>query len=155
MKAVQEVIGKFNRNELDTLQKGGNVTIHVDDTDFTLTPEDVEVERNVHEGMVAANSQKITIALDTTLTDELLLEGIAREIVNKINTMRRDKHLDVVDRIHVKMKATDRVKQCFAVFGDSIKNEILALTVDFGDYKGEELDLNGELTIIQIEKANR
>lgn len=155
MRAAQEAIGKFDHVQLETLQKGGNVTIQVEGVDIILTPEDVEVERIVHEGMIAANSEAITIALDTKLTDELLLEGLAREIVNKINTMRRDHHYDVVDRVHVKMKTTDRVQECFRVYGDSIKHEILALSISFGDYAGEEWDLNGELTAITLEKAQK
>jgi isoleucyl-tRNA synthetase len=153
MRAAQEAIGKFDHVQLEALQKGENVTIEVEGASIVLTPEDVEVERIVHEGMIAANSQMITIALDTKLTDELLLEGLAREIVNKINTMRRENQLDVVDRIHVKLKTTDRVQECFKVYGDSIKGEVLAVSVNFGDYAGEEWDLNGELTSITLVKA--
>jgi isoleucyl-tRNA synthetase len=92
--------------------------------------------------------------LDTELNDALLLEGLARELVNKINTMRRDDGYAVVDRIDVKMQTTDRVKQCYALHKDYICNEVLAKKVDFVESQGTEWDLNGEPTIIQISLAN-
>lgn len=153
MKQVQLTIEKFNKEQLNTLLEGNSLSLQVDGETFELTPEDVQVEREVHEGMIAANAGHITLALDTDLSDELLLEGIAREVVNKINTMRRDAGFEVSDRIHVKMKTTDRVRQCFERYGDYIRGEVLALSVEFGPCEGTEWDLNGEPTVIELTKA--
>jgi len=153
MKATQAVINNFGLHELHVLINGGNLTIDVEGKEILLTPEDVEVEREVHEGMIAANAGDLTIVLDTTLTDELRMEGLAREIVNKINTMRRDARLDVSDRINVTMDTTDRVAACFEQHGDYIKGEVLAKEVSFGACSGREWDLNGEITTIAIVKS--
>ncbi len=153
MRAVQDIIAHFTHEQLKKLQEGGNVTIQVEGADLILTPEDVEVERSVHEGMIAANAGAITIALDTKLNDQLLLEGLSRELVNKINSMRRDGGFDVSDRIHISMKTTDRVRESFRVHGDYINNEVLAVSVNFKDTEGEEWDLNGEPTTISITKS--
>jgi isoleucyl-tRNA synthetase len=153
MRAVQAVIDKFDRNALTTLQKGDSVTIEVEGEQIVLTPEDVEVERVVHEGLLAANEGHITLALDTSLSEELLLEGLAREIVNKINTMRREGGFEVSDRIHVRMQTTDRMRQVMDLYKDYIVNEVLAVSVDFGHAEGTEWDLNGEPTTISIAKA--
>ncbi len=81
-----------------------------------------------------------------------MAEGLAREIVNKINTMRRDANFAVTDRIKVQIQSTDRVKGCFELFKDYICNEILAVDFQFGECTGSEWDLNGEPAIISISK---
>ena len=92
----------------------------------------------------------MTIALDTALTEELLLEGLAREVVNKLNTMRRDAGLEVTDRIEVRIESTDRVRECFDKHGDYIRHEVLATEVAFVPTEGTEWDLCGERAIIFI-----
>lgn len=154
MRSVQLAVDGFDHHQLTTLLNGGNITLDVEGEKIVLTPEDVAVERQVHDGLVAANAGKITIALNTTLTDDLLSEGLAREIINKINTMRRDAGFAVTDRIHVKIDSTDAVKTCFANFGDMINGEILALSVDFESCQGTEWDLNGEPAKIALTKAS-
>lgn len=152
MRTVQSAIDSFDHEQLATLLNGGNVEIQVEGESITLTPEDVAVERQTKEGVVAANEGLITIALDTALTDDLLIEGLAREVVNKINTMRREARLDVTDRIHIKIDATDRVRQCFERYGSIITGEVLALSVNFGPCKGTVWDLNGETATIELSK---
>lgn len=152
MKQAQTVIDGFDQHQLAALLNGGNVTIQLDDTTIILDPEDVQVERSVREGIVAANAGEITIALDTQLSEDLQLEGLAREIVNKVNTMRREAELAVTDRIHVKMETTQRVQQSFANHTSYIQNEILALSVKFEKCEGTEWDLNGENAKIAIVK---
>ena len=91
--------------------------------------------------------------LDTALTDELVMEGLARELVNKLNTMRRDSGLDVTDRINVKIKSTDKVQSMYQYHQDYIRNEVLALSISFEDNIGTEWDLNGEPAKIELNKV--
>lgn len=144
MKSAQSMIDAFDHEKLSTLLNGGTVELSIEREQITLTPEDVAVERQVRPGLIAANQGTMTIALDTALTEELLLEGLAREVVNKINTMRRDAGFEVTDRIHIKIEATDRLRECFDKFGEMINGEVLALSVDFGPCEGTAWDLNGE-----------
>ena len=153
MREAQEKIAQISRQQILALFEGKEITLELDNQPFTITPEDVQVERKVLEGIIAANLGNITIALDTELTEELLSEGLAREIVNKINTMRREAGLDVADRIHVKMETSEKVKECVAHYRDYISNEILALSFDFGPSEGIEVDLNGEPATIELRKA--
>lgn len=153
MRPVQQAIDAFSTEQLQALLNREPVTIQVEGETITLTSEDLEVHREVRQELVAANQGTITIALDTTLTEELLLEGLAREVVNKINTMRRDGGLAVTDRIRVKMQTSARVQHCFALHGDAINNEVLAMEVAFGPCEGTAWDLNGELTTISIVKV--
>jgi isoleucyl-tRNA synthetase len=152
MRSVQLVIDSFGHEQLTILLNGGTIELVVEGETIVLTPEDVAVERQVREGLVAANQGMITIALDTVLTEDLLIEGLAREIVNKINTMRREAGFEVTDRIRIKIDATQRVRQCFETFGAMINGEVLAVSVEFGPCEGTAWDLNGESVIIALVK---
>lgn len=153
MPLAQKAIEKFSQTELNELLNNRPVVIHLEGHPVTLTTEDVQVERAVHEGIIAANQGTITIALDTKLNEELLLEGLAREIVNKVNTMRREADFSVTDRIKISMQTTERVIACFARYKDYIWHEVLAVEVQFGSCEGTEWDLNGEPTTIAISRA--
>lgn len=153
MKAAQEAIKQFGRNELDTLQKGGVVTIQLEGQPVELTQEEIEIVREVQPGIIADTHEGLTIALETTLDENLLREGLARELVNKINTMRRDSGFEISDRIRIRLQTTPKVEESFYSFKDYICGEVLALDVQFGPSTGTEWDLNGEATIIQLEKA--
>lgn len=153
MKAAQAAIEEFDQNRLAELMAGNNVVITLEGQDFILTPDDVQVDRSVHEGLIAANQGVITIGLETRLDDLLLAEGLAREVVNKINTMRREADFAITDRIIVHMQTTDRVKDCIVRFKDYIYQEILAVDVRFDNCLGTEWDLNGEPTIIAITRV--
>ena len=154
MKAAQQSIDAFNQNQLEVLLKGESLPIQIDGTEIMLTPEDVQVERQVHEGLIGANEGLITIALETTLTEDLLVEGIARELVNKINTMRRESGLDVTDRIHIKMETTARVQAAYKQYEEYIQGEVLALSVKFEPIlEGTDWDINNEPTKIALSKV--
>ncbi len=154
MRHAQTAIQNFSNEQLETLLNGNSLTITIEGEDVTLSPEDVEVVREVHEGMIAANEGEITIALDTQLDEALIIEGLAREVVNKINTMRRDQGFEVSDRIRIQLETTERVRTCFEVHGDYIREEVLAVAVDFGENQGIEWELNGEPAKIQVEKVS-
>lgn len=154
MKAVQTAINAFDQKQLHILLDGKEVAVEVEGEKFLLTPEDVQVERIVHEGVVAATQDAVTIALETKLTEELLIEGLSREIVNKINTMRREANFAVTDRIKVSLETTDRVRACFEKYHETICHEVLAVDVHFGAIQdGIEWDLNGEPAKIAIAKV--
>lgn len=153
MPAAKSAIEALSQQDLLKLQNGEPVIIHLEGEPITLTSEDVQVERAVLEGLIAANQGLITIALDTQLNDSLLLEGLSREIVNKVNTMRRDTGLSVTDRIVLHIQTTERVQKAFKLYEDYICQEVLAVKVHFGNAQGTEWDLNGESSTMHIEKA--
>ena len=153
MNAAQSAIQGLSRSQLEPLLKGGTAEITLDNETIVLTTEDVGVERKVKEGLVAATAGEITIALETELSEDLLLEGLARELVNKVNTMRRDGGFSVTDRIVIEMKTTDRMKTAFKLHADYIKHEVLATHVHFDCAEGTEWDLNGEMATIAISLA--
>ncbi len=153
MNGAQKAIQALSQTELHRIQHGHNLKITVEGEEILLTPEDVTVERQVLEGNVAATQNGITVALDTKLNAQLLKEGLSRELINKINTMRRDEGFAVSDRIAVILQTTERVKECYETYQELIRHEVLATHVTFGPCSGSVLDLNGEPTTISISIA--
>jgi isoleucyl-tRNA synthetase len=118
-----------------------------------LTPEDVAIERKPKEDIVASTSNILTVALDTHLTPALIRQGIAREIVNKVNTMRKEEEYDVSDRIRLIIKAPVDVVDAIREHEEYIAGEILSLSIIFGECQGAEWDINGMPVIIAMNKA--
>lgn len=153
MPIVKAAMEKFDRNKIQTLAKGQNLTILVENESIILEPSDVQIERKVKEGLAADNEGELTVALDTGLNETLIEEGIARELVNKINTMRRDNDFLVTDRVRIYMNTTPYVQKCFEAWRDYIMHEVLGVEVNFGKYDGTDWDINGEKTVIQLMKV--
>jgi len=152
IKGVQAAIEQFSQHQLQELLNGETLIVHLEGQSISLSLEDVQVERVVREGSIAVNQGLITIALDIHLTEALLLEGLARELVNKVNTMRRDAHLAITDRITLHIQTTERVMASFEQFKDYISEETLAVEVTFGAISGTKWDLNGEEAVIRMNR---
>lgn len=152
MPQAQAAIHAFKHKDLNHLLTHGTYSLLLDGEEIVLTQEDVAVDRVVKEGLYALNEENITLALDKELDEDLLLEGLAREIVNKINTMRREEKFDVSDRIRVEIETTERVKKAYEIHRDYIVNEVLAKEVIFISNGGTEWDLNGETTRLLVKK---
>lgn len=154
MKEAQVLIQGLAQDQINTLAEGQPLPIVLGKESFLLTFDDVEVTRKVHEGWIAMNAGALTIALDTELTDELILEGIARELVNKINTMRRQANFSVTDRICIQLGTSEKVKQALKIYGDYVREEVLGVDLQFGfSPDSTQWDINGEPTSIFIQKA--
>lgn len=153
MPAVQKEIQSLNQKQLSILLQGGNIEISVGGEKIAISPEDVGVDRMIREGTIAANEGVITVALETHLTDDLIVEGLAREIVNKINTMRRDAGFEVTDRIRVKIQSSEQVEECYRQYQEHIDHEVLAVHVEFGQCSGTEWDLNGNPAVIALQRV--
>ncbi len=151
---VQQVLEKLSLPQIKALQRQEPLVVQVGGENISLSHEDIVIEREIKESMAAASDDQIALALEIHLTEELKEEGLAREIVNKINTMRRDLDFLVTDRIHVVMDTSGLVKKCYEKYKNYIQNEVLALSVDFTSTSGEEWDLNGERAIVSIRKAS-
>ncbi|MBS0616278.1 MAG: isoleucine--tRNA ligase [Verrucomicrobia bacterium] len=149
MQEMAAAITKLPQKEIHRILKGSTVAV----LGFDIGPEDVAIERVTKEGVVAATDGGLTIALDMQLTSDLLLEGMARELVNKINTMRKEQNLEVTDRITLKVETTPRVKEALEKHRDYVCHEVLAKSFSFETVQAEELDINGEKTKISFSKS--
>ncbi|MGA2622301.1 MAG: isoleucine--tRNA ligase [Bacteroidota bacterium] len=158
-KSVQAVAGAikgFGPGEIRSLEKDGQLTIPVNGSQVLITKEDVDILHEDIKGWLVESDDELTVALDTTLTEELIQEGFAREFVNRIQNMRKDAGFDVTDRVRVYYKGNERLERAFTTFGSYIRNETLALELGPSYRPGDhsaELDINGENCLITIERA--
>jgi isoleucyl-tRNA synthetase len=151
MNEAKQLIEQMDRQSLQGFLNGQNMEVSLGGEPFVLTAEDVIVEREVLRGLVAATAGEITIALDTSLDEALLLEGLARELVNKVNTFRRDQGFAVTDRVLIELQSTSRLKASAQLHKDYICHETLASSLSFVETcEGEQIDLNGETTTLKI-----
>ena len=153
MPQAQKAILKLTRNEILSLTAGHPIQLELEGESISLELGDVQIERKVKEGLAAGNAGDLTVVLDTALNETLLEEGLARELVNKINTMRREMGLEVTDRIQIDLQTTDRVRDCFAKYEHYITQEVLAVSVDFRACDGMAWGPSGEETRIAVRIA--
>ena len=117
-----------------------------DGIDVELTEEDLLISTAQVEGYVSESDNGITVVLDTNLTPELIEEGFVREIISKIQTMRKDNDYDVMDKITFSLKGNDKIKEIVQKNEDMIKNETLTENVVYDEVLGDEKEwsINGE-----------
>ena len=147
--AVQNLAGK----ELHAAASGEGMTLRIGDETFVLEAEDVIVERIPKEGLAVQAQGALVVALDLELDDDLIREGLARELVNNVQQLRKTTGLEVTDRIHLKISSDDAVREAVEAFADYIKSEVLALSLETVRVDGEPVDLNGHACVIVLEKA--
>jgi isoleucyl-tRNA synthetase len=153
---VAERIKNLNREEIHELETKGKITLAVSGQTVLITSGDVEIHGEEIKGWLVESENGLTVAIDTTLNDELIQEGLAREFINRIQRMRRDAGFDVVDRINVYFHAEAKVADALNKFGGTIKTETLALDLspEFspGEYSAE-WEINGETCKIGVERV--
>ena len=122
---------------------------------FELTLADFEITTEDIPGWQVANDGPLTVALDITITDALKAEGMARELVNRIQNLRKDKDFNVVDRINIRLQEHEIIQDAIAQFGDYIQDETLGLSLEVAaEVSGDEIELPGEVKLmIAVEKA--
>jgi isoleucyl-tRNA synthetase len=155
---VAEAIRAMSADDVARLNAGENVSVSVGDSAAVVEPADVEIGTEGREGFAVQSDGDLSAALDTTLTDELVDEGFAREMINKIQFMRKEAGFDVIDRIKVTYEAGDRLKAAMERFASRVAAETLAASITEGAGAGElekEWDVNGEWARIAVERVER
>ena len=145
MRSVAAAVETLGAEAIRRLRDGETVPLPVGDGDpVALTAADVVIHRQEKEGLTVANEGDVTIALDTQLDEGLRLEGWARELVSRLQNMRRESELDVTDRIDVRYQLPAEVAEAAGAFADYIRQETLALSLEAAELPGTEpVDLNG------------
>lgn len=154
MRSVQHALEHLPYAKLQEFLVKGEMSLHLEEGGrIDLVEEDVEIVRQVREGVVAVHEEGMTVALEILLDEALLAEGFAREVVNKLNTMRRASDFAVTDRIVVSMDTSERAREWMKNWMTYIKEETLTTELSFEKVEGEEWDLNGERAVICLKKV--
>ena len=149
-KALKAVNGHKAKEELDTT---GKLVVALPDGDVTLLPEDVEVTMAQTEGFNCQRYNGVTIALETTLSEELLEEGFVREIISKVQTMRKENGYEVTDHIKVGLKGNEKLENLVKKNESFLKDITLADEVTYGTTSGHEKEwnINGETVTLSVD----
>ena len=119
------MITDFDQAAISKLEKNNAYTLVIDGQEFILTTEDVEIVFDEIPGWQVAVDRDITVALDVVLTDDLIAEGIARELVNRIQNIRKNSDFNVTDKITIQIQDHDIIRKAVSEYGDYIKAEVL------------------------------
>jgi isoleucyl-tRNA synthetase len=150
MKALAEAISKMSQDDIAKMEADGQFTL----LDYTLVPEDVEIITEDMPGWLVANNGILTIALDIELTDELIEEGIARELVNRIQNLRKSSGLEITDRIQVVIEDREEIHNAVLHCNEYIAGQVLATSLQLAkDVQGDNVEMDGYNVNIKIEKA--
>ena len=152
--ALTEVDGNAT---MDKLNESGSFELNVEGQTIELSKDDVLIEMTQKDGFVASSDKGITVVLDTNLTPELIEEGFVREIISKIQTMRKEAGFEVMDKIKVTYKGSEKAAAVFAANGTQICSEVLAVSAEKAEPAGfvKEWKINGEAVFMGVEKEGR
>ncbi len=152
---IKQTLSSIDGNAaMDELNASDALRLTVNDQEIVLTRDDLLIESAQTEGYVSENDNGITVVLDTNLTEELLTEGFVREIISKVQTMRKEAGFEVMDKIEITYEGTEKAEKIFAENDDTIGAETLALRVAKETAKGyvREWKINGENVTLGVEK---
>jgi len=154
MGAVSKAVQNFTQEQISEIEKNGEISLDISDKKIKLTLEDVEVTSQDIEGWLVANANGVTVALDITITEELKKEGISRELVNRIQNIRKDSGYEVTDKIKVYLLDNETVKEAVLNNLEYIKSETLTETLEFKAVleNGTEIEFDDIKTKLEIKK---
>ena len=152
---IKTTLSELDGNKaMAELKSTGELKLDIDGEEIVLLEEDLLIDMAQMEGYVSESDHTITVVLDTNLTPELIEEGFVRELVSKIQTMRKEAGFEVMDKIRVYAKDNDKIVSIMKNHGDEIKSEVLAEEIVTGETKGyeKEWNINSEKVTMAVER---
>ena len=153
MKGIAAAMSALSQDQIAQLEADGKIAVSVDGQNVDVEAADVEVISEDIPGWLVSNEGKLTVALEVELNDELRNEGMARELISRIQNIRKESGLEITDRIHVTLSPSEKVEKAVAGFADYIKSQVLALDINVADNDGTAVDFDDFTVNIKIVKA--
>ena len=152
MKAIAAATAAFDQEQIAALENNGQTELDIDGQKVTIEAADVEIISEDIPGWLVTNEGNLTVALEVELTDELRNEGVARELINRIQNLRKESGLEITDHISVVITRLEAIEKSMGDFADYVKEQVLADSIELGDNDGVELDIDEMKLNIKIEK---
>lgn len=155
MKSLAAAIQGMNQEDIMAFEAAGTFTLNVEGQDATIERADVEIISEDIPGWLVANEGRLTVALDITVTEELRKEGLARELVNRIQNLRKSNGFDITDKITVTVLSSDEMDEAIKEYNEYIANQVLAVSVEITDHAISDatvLDFEDFNLSVRIEK---
>ncbi|MGB4959131.1 MAG: class I tRNA ligase family protein, partial [Saprospiraceae bacterium] len=155
MKEGANMIAAFDQKMIVELEKTNEYILEIQGEKYVITNEDVEISFDQIPGWQVAVDRDITVALDVSLTDDLISEGLARELVNRIQTIRKNSDFNVTDKIRIVIQDHDVIRPAVLQYGQYIQNEVLGTDITLDQkVEGELIDITEDLSLmIQVSKV--
>ncbi|MDR1866252.1 MAG: isoleucine--tRNA ligase [Bacteroidales bacterium] len=157
MKGISALVAGFSQQDIAGFERSGVYRAVIDGQEVELLPEDVEITSEDIPGWLVAGEGKLTVALDITVTDELKLEGIARELINRIQNLRKDSGFEVTDKICIVLQEHPEIREAVTVHRDYIMSQVLGVELELAETVegGVETDMDNYRLGIRVTIANR
>jgi isoleucyl-tRNA synthetase len=152
MKGVAAAMNNLSQEQISELEKNGTIAIDVDGQNLTVEAVDVEIISEDIPGWLVANEGNLTVALEVELTDELRNEGMARELVNRIQNLRKENNFEITDRISVKVSPNEALEKAVNGFADYIKSQVLADDIVVAENNGTEVAFDDFSAKLEVTK---
>ena len=153
MKAIAAAMTTLEQEQIAELEQNGFINLDIEGNAVKVEAADVDIISEDIPGWLVSNEGNLTVAMEVELTDELRNEGMARELINRIQNLRKDGGLEITDRIKVTVSDAEPVKKAVESFGDYIKTQVLADSISLAANDGQEVDLDVVKVNISIEKC--
>ena len=156
MKPLAAAIQQMSQDDINAFEKAGSFALKVNDQDVQLDRADVEIISEDIPGWLVANEGCLTVALDITVTEELRKEGLARELVNRVQNLRKSSGFDITDKVNLFILSNDMIDDAIREYRDYIANQVLAASIEIEDEAvsdAVELDFEDFKLSVHIEKA--
>ncbi len=156
MKALAAQLTTMSQADILKLEQEGSIKLMVGDQEAVVDTTDVEIISEDIPGWLVSNEGNLTVALDITVTDELRREGMARELVNRIQNVRKSKNFDITDKVLVSISPDERINDAVEAYGDYIAHQVLALDIKLEPVEGDDaivLDMDGWNLNVKVDKA--
>lgn len=153
MKGIAAQTSVLSQEEIVAFERSGELRLNVDGQDVTVLVDDVEIINEDIPGWLVANDGNLTVALEVELNDELRNEGMARELINRIQNLRKECGLEITDRVNVTISPSENINAAINAFADYIKGQVLADNIVIADNDGCEIDLDDITACIKVEKV--
>ena len=152
MKGIAAATANLDQDQIAFLEKHGSIDLNVEGQLVAIDAADVEIISEDIPGWLVSNEGNLTVALEVELTEALRNEGIARELINRIQNMRKDSGLEIVDRINVVISRHEAIEKSVAEFAEYIKTQVLADDIVLADNDGTEVEIDEIKANIKVEK---
>ena len=152
MKSVAAHMDGLDQDVIALLEKNGSISFDIDGAPVTVDVADVEIISEDIPGWLVSNDGNLTVALEVELTEDLLNEGMARELINRIQNMRKDAGLEITDRIAIKVSPNDSIAKAIANYEDYVKTQVLADSISVEDNAGTDVEFDDFVVRIQVTK---
>jgi len=153
MKGISALVAGFTQQDIANFEISGVCCVFIDGKKVELTPEDMEIASEDIPGWLVANEDKLTVALDVTVTKDLKLEGTARELVNRIQNLRKDSDFEVTDKISIIIQKRAETDAAIAAHRDYIMSQTLGVSLEIAEKveDGVDVDMDGYLLGVRLE----